>query len=203
MSNFAISGTSGVGKSYLEQILKNDYGFYPVPKYTTRDLRESEVGSKDIFSVSVEEFDTLASSDFFFTLDYHNNKYGWKNSDLDMHASKHATIGITIDSVRKLLDLGISFVPVLLTVSEDRIGLLESRIKIRERFEDLTEEERVEAQLRIVERLDLARNEMAKIESLVPRIRKAGGEVFEIMDDTTLQQEVIPWILDMCRNKEN
>ena len=54
-TRIVITGTSGVGKTYLESLLHNDFGFIQLPKYTNRPKRPGEIEGNGIFFVEKNE----------------------------------------------------------------------------------------------------------------------------------------------------
>ena len=60
-----IIGESGSGKSTVEEILCDKFGFEKVVSYTTRPMRQGEVDGKAYHFITEEEFKKLESENFF------------------------------------------------------------------------------------------------------------------------------------------
>ncbi|KXK27340.1 MAG: Guanylate kinase [candidate division WS6 bacterium OLB20] len=181
-------GTSGVGKSYLEQTLKRELGFVPVPKITDRAARESEIGSTDIVFVSPKEFtEQKAGGEFVFTLDYKGQQYGWRKDDFDAitASGQHPTMAITLESLPALLETDPRFVPVFLQITEAQLPMLEQRMQ-----------DRGEDEAQIQKRLELARSEIERFNTpeYEQLVTDHGGRVFVVESDDTIPGQVIPWI---------
>jgi len=58
-------GKSGVGKDFVLDILKRDYGFTPIVSYTTRPMRDNEIDGINYHFVNQKKFQQLASLGFF------------------------------------------------------------------------------------------------------------------------------------------
>lgn len=67
-------GESASGKSTVEKILHDKYGYKKIVSYTTRQPREGEVNGKDYFFVDDVNFEELKASGFFAETAYYN---GW------------------------------------------------------------------------------------------------------------------------------
>ena len=65
----ALLGASGSGKSEIEKILSNKYGYKKIVSYTTRKPRNGEVHGKDYYFISNEQFITSLSNDVFAEYD--------------------------------------------------------------------------------------------------------------------------------------
>jgi guanylate kinase len=193
MTLFVITGTSGVGKTYLEEKLNSDYNFCTPPKYTTRDLRPTELNQTRTVHIDLDEFNSYQG--FFWTLDYAGNRYGWKKSDLPKESKIHSAISITIDSALEIIEKKIDAQIIFLHIAQDNLSLLRSRLEKRENFHNLNKNEQKIIELKINERLIKAEEEIIQVTKHFDKIKQYGGEVFEVKDDNTIPHEVIPWIV--------
>jgi len=190
-----ITGTSGVGKTYLEQLLAAEYGFFQLPKTTSRDKRPQEIEGQGIKFASKTEINNNLK-DFFFCLNYAGNIYCWENKDLQAH--KDCTMAITMESLTDLIKLDLKFIPILLYLDQSHLDLLDKRIRKQLDYDKLNQKERIQADLKIKERLQLASKELAQIAKYIEIVNAANyGRSFLIKDDDTLYQEVIPYILSL------
>lgn len=184
MKNIVIVGTSGVGKTFLEQELESLGISFQLPKYTNRPQRSGENSNKTI-CVPPYEFEKLKmTGGFFFTLDYGGFKYGWKQSDLLLYPNIPATLAITLESVERFLSQNPTFLPVLLTVNSSDLSLLEKRLLSREKLKS-----------EIKQRLNLAKQELSQISKYTKLVKQHHGLMFYIKNDQTVFNEVIPQII--------
>lgn len=68
-------GESASGKSTIEKILVEKYGYKKTISYTTRPPRDGEQNGKDYYFVSIEEFENLKSNNFFAEIGEYNGWY--------------------------------------------------------------------------------------------------------------------------------
>lgn len=192
MKNIVIIGTSGVGKTFLEQELESLKISYQLPKYTNRAPRPGEDSIKTV-CISSDEFESLSTNnDFFFTLDYGGFKYGWKRNDLLLYENIPVTMAITLESFEGFLSKNPNFLPILLTVDNSDLSLIENRLYSRENINLLPENKLSEVKLKISQRLSLAREELKQIENYKKMVILNDGLVFFIKNDQTIFDEVIP-----------
>jgi guanylate kinase len=195
MFNFVITGTSGVGKTFLETELEKTGHFFQLPKYTDRLLRPGEDPLK-LVSLSFFDFDYLQKqSAFFFTLEYHGHQYGWKTNDLKFNLSN--TLAITLDSLKTFLSKNPGFIPILLTVDTARFSLLTDRLKSREHYSSLSVRDQAIIDQKIQERLVLAHQELQQIDQYISLVKSHHGLAINIQNDQTIFSEVIPKILSL------
>jgi guanylate kinase len=192
MKNIVIVGTSGVGKTFLEQELETQKISYQIPKYTNRESRPGENSTKTVCIPSSEFENLLANDDFFFTLNYGGFKYGWKKSDLKLHHNLPATIAITLESLEGFLIKNPNFLAILLTINNNDLSLIEKRLYDRENIDLLSKNQLREIKLKISQRLSLARQELEQIENYKKIVISNGGRVFYIKDNQTIFSEIIP-----------
>lgn len=191
MRNVAITGTSGVGKSFLEQVLAQEFGFVPLTKYLTREAR---IGEKDVVAVSLEGYEEM-KDEFFFTCTYAGIFYGWLERELEDDVRQ--TIAVPLEDMRRLLEgaRGELFVPIFLYVKMSDVEMLVSRMKKREKYDQLVGETRNKVDKKIAERIALMEKDLERNEELCDLVHSYGGDAFEIVSDETLFNEVIPFIL--------
>jgi len=184
--NLIITGTSGVGKSFLEEELQKTGKFYPIPKYTDRPLRPGEDPSK-IISLTNPVFQKLTSQDkFFFTLSYSGHNYGWAKKDLNKFTNKFATLAVTLDSLFDFFKTNQSFLPILLSIGVNNLSLIKNRLSTRGDSLD-----------QIKTRLSLARDEIKNIQKYKTLVKKYHGLIFNITDNQTIFTEIIPQITSL------
>ena len=184
--NLIITGTSGVGKSFLEEELEKTGKFYPIPKYTDRPLRPGEDPSK-IISLTNPVFQKLQTqNNFFFTLSYSGHNYGWAKKDLNKFKNKFATLAVTLDSLFDFFKTSQPFLPILLNIKVDNLFLLKNRLSKRGDNSD-----------QIKTRLSLARNEIKHIQKYKTLVKKHHGMIFNITDNQTIFTQIIPQITSL------
>ena len=154
---------------------------FQLPKYTNRSPRSAENTNKTVCISSIEFEKLFSPKSFFFTLDYGSYRYGWKKTDLLLHPQLPATLAITLESLDSFLSQNPTFIPILLTVDNSDLFLLEKRLHLREKSES-----------EITRRLNLARNELNIISKYIKLTKKKNGKVFYIKDNQTVFDEVIP-----------
>lgn len=176
MINIVITGTSGVGKSFLEEELERQSLSFQIPKYTDRKRRPGENPQK-LICLSREEFEKNRDS-FFFTLKYGEFNYGWSKKDLEKTPQ---TLAITQESLEEFMQKNPNFLPIWLTINENNLGILEKRMR-----------ERGDSEEKIKERLEMAKQEIKNKNKYEAIIKKYQGIIFEIKDDSTIFEEVIP-----------
>jgi guanylate kinase len=196
-TRIVITGTSGVGKTYLESLLHNDYGFIQLPKHTNRPQRPGEVEGRGIFFVEKSEL-INSNNKYFFSLDYSGYTYSWKNSDLEANILNNVTMAITLESLSGLLDTNQGFIPIILYIDKNNIDLLIERIKLQLDYYNLNDVEKDEADKIIEKRINLAKEESTKIDKYLVNITTQNkGKAFKIIDDLTIPDEVVPYILSL------
>jgi guanylate kinase len=203
MKNIVITGTSGVGKTFLEQELESLGLTFQLPKYTNCPSRPGENSAKTVCLPPAEfaSFDT--SNSFFFTLDYSGFRYGWKRSDLLLHPGLSVTLAITLDSLADFLSQNSDFLPILLAIDGSSLSLIEKRLYSRENFSSLTPDKQIEVKSKIDHRLDLARQEIKQISSYQELVTSHHGLIFSTTDDRTIFSEAIPSIQALLTNSSS
>ena len=196
---FVITGTSGVGKTFLENVLQEKYGFIQIPKYTDRPKRPNEIEGKGIYFVDRNELQR-PNHNYFFKLSYIGNIYGWKVEDLRNAKNKNLTIAITMESLQSLLTKDLEFIPILLYTKLDQMDQLTARIKKQLDYDNLSPENKLKADQTIQKRLALAETETKNIDKYIKIVQGAkGGKAFNIISDDTLFTEVIPYIQSLIK----
>jgi guanylate kinase len=69
-----LTGESASGKSTIETILSDKYGYKKTVSYTTRPMREGEVDGVDYYFISQDEFTEKFNNNFFIEVGSYN---GW------------------------------------------------------------------------------------------------------------------------------
>lgn len=182
-SHVVITGTSGVGKTYLEEKLAETGLFSPLPKIVDRPRRAGD-NPQMIIPISTQEF--LArkkAGEFFFTLEYIGNHYGWLKADLK--AGGRHTLAITLKSLKPFLEQNSSFLPILLDILPKNFSLLEKRMRSRGEPEE-----------KIKQRLALANAEYREMAQYRQTIKDYQGLVFEVESDSTIPEIVVPQALN-------
>ena len=196
-TRIVITGTSGVGKTYLESLLHNDYGFIQLPKYTNRPKRPGEIEGKGIYFVKKRELSNQDNK-YFFSLDYSGYTYSWKNSDLKTYVDYNLTMAITLESLSGLLNSEMGFIPIILYIDKNNIDLLIERIKLQLNYYNLKNNEKEDADRIIEKRILLAKKESNNIDKYLKNINEQNrGMAFKIIDDLTIPNQVIPYILSL------
>ena len=196
MKNFIITGTSGVGKTFVEIELETNYKFYQLIKYMDRSPRQAELHDPKYRFLSKGEYTGFDNDDkFAFTLEYMGNRYGWTKEDVKSHSDSNLTIGVTLESLRRIFDSLPDFIPIYLHVEKINIDLLKQRLVRREDYSDLDDIMKKVIDQKIQKRVDLALFEAGKYEEYKKIVEDHGGRVFNIQNDNTVFDEVIPYIL--------
>ncbi len=181
MRNIVITGTSGVGKSFLEEELERQGLSFQIPKYTDRERRPGE-DSQKLISLSREKFEKNRTN-FFFTLQYGDFNYGWSKKDLK---KTPLTLAITQESLEEFMQNNPNFLPIWLTIDKNNLEILEKRMK-----------DRGECEEKIKQRLEMTRQEIKNKNKYETVIKKYQGMIFEIKDNSTIFEEVIPQLAKM------
>jgi guanylate kinase len=182
MKNLVVCGTSGAGKTFLEEYLESHMKCVPLPKYFDREIRPGERKDKNI---PLSRYTWMNMKDeFFFTLTYDHHNYGWKRSDLQK--GKVSTLAITLESLDRFLNENAGFIPLLLWVESSNLDLLRTRM-----------ERRGETKEKILQRLTLAETEIRDGEKYKQLVKMHYGLVVIVKDDLTIFEELIPNIRSM------
>lgn len=77
MRPLVISGPSGSGKSYLVNVLTQNYDYKRVVPVTTREPRIGEINGESYYFVTQQEYEEIqASGEFFMSNTFFNAQYG-------------------------------------------------------------------------------------------------------------------------------
>jgi len=182
MKNLVICGTSGVGKTFLEEELEKRKISFQLPKYFDRDNRPGERKNKNI-SLSKGEFLKIRN-EFFFTLEYNGCNYGWKRKD--KKKDRPVSLAITLKDLESFLKENKDFRPVLLWVDKGDLEIIKERMK-----------KRGDPKEKIEQRMSLAREELKNREEYGRIVKENKGEIFKIKNDKTIFDEVIPRIVTL------
>lgn len=179
MKNLVIVGTSGVGKTFLEGELEKRKMYFRVPIYSDRNSRPGE-DKKTIVCISREEF-IKRKSGFIFFIGYAGFNYAWKESDLE---KKLAVIDIGFKDLERFLVKFPEYTPLMMDIGEDKLPFLRERM-----------EKRGDSQENIEKRIKLTIMELRKIEEYRNVVKKYNGLIFQIKNDKTIFEEVIPALI--------
>ena len=126
-----IVGESASGKSTVEKILNNDYGYKKVVSYTTRKPRDSEVDGIDYHFVDDEKFQKLKEPGCFIETATYN---GWDYGTPKDQCVDNSVLVATPHGLRQLKKSGIDITSFYINVPRrDRL------IKILQRGDDIEE----------------------------------------------------------------
>ena len=98
----ALLGASGSGKSEIERILSNKYGYKKIVSYTTRKPRNGEVYGKDYYFVSEEQFLTSLSNDVFAEYDEYSQDRLYGTAKEDYFGNEDKVVVLTPHGLRQL-----------------------------------------------------------------------------------------------------
>lgn len=199
--HFVIIGMTGIEKTYLELELQSRYGFYPWPKYTDRDLlREDEKDDSNIVQVTTTKFQSMIP-EFLFTTTFLNYNYGWKRQDFTNHQDKNITLSMLPDNLTEFMVKVPGFLPVMLYIDYADFAFVENRIKQRENYDNLPPDQQKLVNEKIRERLISAKYDLERFSFYQNMVNRHGGGIFAIKDDSTIDKEVIPFILSNLEAK--
>ncbi|MEI7578924.1 MAG: hypothetical protein WCJ58_02665 [bacterium] len=199
MKIFAVTGTSGVGKSHLEKELELNHGFHRMITYTDRERRAEEKNDPARVCLSKDEYQQM-KSDFIFELQYTGNNYGWRKDEfLKFEKLTNVIFVVTLEAMTRIVKDIPGIIPILLHIKPENFSLIEARMKKRMGYAELvtrnSEFEIREIEKKVKERLELATKEVNEIRKYMDVVKQYNGQIFEIKDDKSLYQEVIPMIL--------
>ncbi len=195
LKGLIISGIPGVGKSYLESQLSEYPEFYRIPKYTDRMARPTESKSTTV-SISKDEYDSkLRAGEFLHTVKFMNHSYGWLKKDAEKHSDKILMLSLTPSALEAALESLPGFIPVFLAASTHEFDLLRARMRQREDWQAMTESERKMLDVKISAYLELSRDDISSRFGYEMLTESYSGKTFDMVSDSTVHEEVIPWIL--------
>ena len=130
-----LSGVAGAGKDTVKQeIMKRMENVIPLPSYTSREIRNTDVEGKTYHFVTKEQFEEMIKNDEFYEYDvHHNNYYGTSRKLLNekIKSGKIIIKDIDVNGTEHLQDLlktNTKVVTIFLRVPKDE---LERRLKER------------------------------------------------------------------------
>lgn len=104
--------------------------------------------------------------------------------------------------MNSLLARDLNFTPILLYIDSSNLGFLEQRIKNQLNFDSLNRQDKLEAEAKIAERLILAESELQNIDSYISIVESVkNGKAFQIQNDNTIFQEILPYIESLIQNE--
>ena len=182
---FAIAGPSGVGKTFLIRELLDQYpDLFISPRLAT--TRSPRKGSNDVdrHFVSREQFDAMhAAGDFMFAGEFQSHWYGFPKAIAEPQP-QHVIVNIWPKSIPHFAQIpGVKIIG--LSVDPDNFGMLRDRMLARGDTAEIVENRMAQ----IV--MDLA--DLTRYYELVSE----HGKMFEVTDDTTVPEQVIPYILNL------
>lgn len=179
-----LAGPSGIGKTYLGELLCSTYSqhFEHAKIYTTRSPRPGEKSTDRIF-ISSDEFDLKKSrGEFLVHGELGGNRYGFSHSSM-FATNKHLVLNIwpnLLDQFTRYPDM----VAIGLQADTHNIDMLNKRMKDRGDSDDT-----IGTRQSIIQR-DIA--ELNQYRTVID----AFGKLFVIKDNSTIHDQVMPWIID-------
>lgn len=183
---FILTGPSGIGKSHLSNELASD-GFEIISRVSTRAPRPND-NSTDMKHVSLDEYKEMESKgEFLVSEEFGGNWYGFLKSELLNNAEKPKAVVTWPEIVELFVERMENVIPVYLDISDENIEVLIQRMK-----------ERGDDEESIKKRVELTKSARNYLETKKEMFQEY-GKVFDIVDNTTLYDEVIPWILNKTK----
>lgn len=183
---FVVTGPSAIGKTYLADLLVSTYpeDIAAAKVVTTRQPRVGETGTDRVF-VSAEVFAALKNSgDFVVHGEFGGNYYGYTAAALNSLQLQKSIIVNTWPAMIPAFENIQDVVIVGLSVDSTHLVLLEKRLAERSENAEIFEKRKV-----------LIRQDI-KIMAKYHKNISALGHTFFINDDTSIQTEVLPFILN-------
>lgn len=126
-----IVGESASGKSTVEKILQNDYGYKKIVSFTTRKPRDGEINGVDYYFVDDDEFKNLREVGFFIETATYN---GWNYGTPKKQCVDNVVLVATPHGLRQLKKSGVDIISFYINVPRrDRL------IKILQRGDNIEE----------------------------------------------------------------
>lgn len=181
----AIAGPSGVGKTFLiRELLAQHPDLFISPRLAT--TRSPRKGSNDVdrHFVSREQFDTMhAAGEFMFAGEFQSHWYGFPKA-IATPQPQHVVVNIWPKSIPQFAQL--PEVKIIgLSVDPDNFGMLRTRMLARGDTSEIVENRMAQI---VMDLTDLTR---------YYELVTGHGKMFEVIDDTTVPEQVIPYILDL------
>lgn len=171
-----ISGPSaGVGKdTMLRLFLEKNPDWHQPPSATTRDPRKGEIAGRDMNFLSKIEFEQLQNDNKFLETDFHaNNWYGTLAEPVEKRLSKGQNVMLRIDVNGALIVKQKIPEAVLIFITAESLEVLQQRLKARGS----------ESETQMVERLELAKQEMLLADKFDHTVINADGQQAQAQKD--------------------
>lgn len=198
---FVITGPSGVGKTHLAHELSKR-GLYLLKVYTDRAPRHTEQSVTDRVYITKKEFDKHSAEDFAYWFEFQDNRYGYMRNEINanLNSNKNMVTNIIPSCVSDFVKSVPQTVVIYLNIGLDKFDLLKKRMIKREISKNDTKEEKLMKNAKIEKRLEFARNELTYFDEIInTSFVNSLSKVFNILDDSTLYKEVIPYIVGCNR----
>lgn len=181
---FVVAGPSGVGKSYLIRTLLDNYPelFASPPLITTRPPRPGQ--EVDRISVTAEQFAVQRSASEFVIADQFNSHWYGFPAAVAQPQAQH----VIINAWPALLPQFASLPEVTLiglSVEPGKFDLLRDRMR-----------QRGDSDAVVASRLQQVAIDTAELQSQRSLVEQH-GKLFSIEDDSTIPEQVIPWVLQL------
>lgn len=182
---FIITGPSGVGKSHLiNELMKQ--GFKAATRVSTREKRPDDI-STDMRHVSHEEYQEMErNGEFLVSEEFGGNKYGFLKSEILNNSEENLLIVTWPDIVHLFIERAPGIIPIFLNAPDNQF--LIDRMKSRQDTDEV-----------IAKRMNLADQGVNYLNSRKDMFEKY-GKIFNIQDNSTLYDQVIPWIFSKIKN---
>ncbi len=183
-----ITGPSGIGKTYLTEQLVNQYPshFEPLRLYTTRPARDNEYFTDRIHVTKSEFTMRFQNGDFFVADQFHGNWYGYSKRAL--RNNHKIVVGNTWPAlIPKFIHIPGLYL-IGMTLNNNGVEILKKRMI-----------DRGDSHKTVHERTKLISKDVQDLESVRPLIEKF-GKIFKILDNSTIHEDVIPWIKSSLLN---
>lgn len=179
-----ITGPSGIGKTHLAGLLqrKHPHKIREAKLITTRAPRLGEAKNADRIFTSTAVFQQrIDSGEVGIYGTFHGQRYGYLANDLLANNDQHIIMNTWPALVPQFSRLEESII-IGLTISTENVDLLEERMH-----------NRGDSKQKIEERIPLIKEDIKELSEFSNKLR-AQDKVFTIYDNSSLQNEVIPWI---------
>lgn len=131
----AISGQSGIGKTYLAKYLQNNYPFELVVSTTTRPIRvhDGEIDGVDYNFVDLSTYQTLEDQgDLFMSNNFYGHWYGFQRSAIENIRSKGLMpVAVVYTPLIEQFKREYSTLAVFLMTFQENQRLIEVRLRSR------------------------------------------------------------------------